>query len=240
MDRGIESNATEQASALEARYRALFEQMVDGYILLEALTDETGQPRDYRFLEVNPAFARYSGFPREAIIGRTVSELFTDTEPEWAEAYNEVLRTGQGRRVVRYTAVHGRYLEATVYRPAPGQVAVLFTDVTERKLAESERNRLTRELAATVAQLRRRTMHMARAETLARLGRWEADLRTERVVWSEGLSQLLGFPAEVQVRHAGDLYQFVHPDDRADVARAVAAAMEESSPYYRAPTACRC
>jgi diguanylate cyclase (GGDEF)-like protein/PAS domain S-box-containing protein len=96
---------------------------------------------------------------------------------------------------------------------------------------EAERDQLARKLMDTEVELRRRTMQMAHAERLARLGYWCADLRNNRVLWSEGLSQLLGVSPEPQYHPLGAIYQFVHPDDRARIARAVDDAMKTRSIY---------
>ena len=42
----------------EERYRRLFESMNEGFALHELLYDESGEPCDYRFLDINPAFER--------------------------------------------------------------------------------------------------------------------------------------------------------------------------------------
>ncbi len=101
---------------------------------------------------------------------------------------------------------------------------------TQRETAD-ERDRLARKLMETEVELRRRAAQMAHAEQLARVGYWYADLRNNRVFWSEGLSQLLGVPAEPQHHPFGAIYRFVHPDDRARVARAVADALKAKSVY---------
>ena len=56
----------------EERYRGLFESMNEGFALHELLYDESGEPCDYRFLDVNPAFERLTGLKRQDVVGKTV------------------------------------------------------------------------------------------------------------------------------------------------------------------------
>ena len=42
----------------EERYRKLFDTMTEGFAIHEIICDDQGRPRDYRFLQVNPAFER--------------------------------------------------------------------------------------------------------------------------------------------------------------------------------------
>lgn len=60
-----------QLASSEERWRGLFTGMQEGFFLGELIRDATGKGVDYRFLEINPAFARQSGLPADSI-GRTI------------------------------------------------------------------------------------------------------------------------------------------------------------------------
>ncbi len=98
----------------------------------------TGQPCDYRFLEVNPSFERLTGLTRGELIGKRVLEILPDNEPIWIERYGKVALTGEPARFENYSAPLGRWYEVFAYRPAPMQFAVTFADITERKRVEEE------------------------------------------------------------------------------------------------------
>ena len=51
----------------EERYRALFNSMIEGFALHEIICDEKGEPFDYRFLDINPAFEKLTGLKREIV-----------------------------------------------------------------------------------------------------------------------------------------------------------------------------
>ncbi|MDB5337147.1 MAG: luxQ 1 [Planctomycetaceae bacterium] len=126
----------------EERYRKLFETMGEGFCVIEMLY-ENDRPVDYRFLEVNPAFERHTGF--KDAVGRTMRELVPDLDAHWFENYGRVADTGDPMRFLSEAKAMGRWYEVSAYRsegPESHRVAVLFTDVTERKhAAEAIRQR---------------------------------------------------------------------------------------------------
>ncbi len=153
LGKGLEERRERAArEASEARYRSLFEQMLDSYAVHEMIFDARGKPVDYRFLDVNPAFERLLGRRRSEIVGRTVRELMPDVEPFWIDTYGEIVHTGVGRRFEQYSEVFDRLFEVVAYRPAEGQFATLFSDITERRRAEEALRRLTAELEQRVRE----------------------------------------------------------------------------------------
>lgn len=130
----------------EERYRNLFTSMTEGFALHEIIVDEAGLPCDYRFLEVNPAFERLTGLTRDRVIGRTMWEVLPGSEPFWVETYGKVALTGESLHFENYSSPLDRWYEVFAYSPAPGQFAVLFGDITERKRVEHERERLLEQM----------------------------------------------------------------------------------------------
>ena len=126
----------------EERYRLLFQTTSSGFALHEILLDDAGKPRDYRFLEVNPAFTRLTGLKAEDLIGRTVLEVMPGTEPYWIESYGRVALTGESVEFDHYSAVLGRHYDVRAYSPSPGRFAVVFHDLTEQLRAEEEKRKL--------------------------------------------------------------------------------------------------
>ncbi len=78
----------------EERYRGLFESMNEGFALHELLYDESGEPCDYRFLDVNPAFERLTGLKRQDVVGKTVSR----SPARHGALLDQALRRGRSHR----------------------------------------------------------------------------------------------------------------------------------------------
>ncbi|MEN6475390.1 MAG: PAS domain S-box protein [Syntrophaceae bacterium] len=123
-------------SESEERYRQLFQSMVTGFALHEIICDERGEPRDYRFLQVNPAFEQLTGLKAETVIGRTVREIMPDIESYWVDLYGQVALTGNPKHFENFSEILNKYFEVSAYSPKHGQFAAVFVDITERKRAE--------------------------------------------------------------------------------------------------------
>jgi PAS domain S-box-containing protein len=130
----------------EQEYKTLFREMLNGFALHEIVCDAEGKPVDYRFLAVNPAFERLTGLKAEVIVGRTVLEVFPDIEKHWIETYGKVALSGEPIFFENHTAELGKHFEVTAFRSDLNQFACIFQDITERKLAEAEREKLQAQL----------------------------------------------------------------------------------------------
>ena len=130
------AKAEEALRRSEERYHSLFNAMTEGFALHEIICDEEGQPCDYVFLDVNPAFERLTGLKREQVMGKTMHEVLPDENPAWIEAYGNVALTGEPVHFENYSPALNRQYEVFAYRPAPRQFAVVFSEITERKQME--------------------------------------------------------------------------------------------------------
>ncbi len=153
---------------IENDYRTLFREMLDGFSLHEIICDRDGTPVDYRFLAVNPAFERMTGLKAEQVLGRTVLEVFPDTEPHWIETYGNVALTGEPVFFENVSRALDKYFEVTAFRPAFGQFACIFSDISKRKRAEREILRQSRVLSA-INGVFRQTLNASSEEEVARI-----------------------------------------------------------------------
>jgi len=120
----------------EQNYRILFREMLDGFALHEIICDAEGNPADYRFLAVNPAFERMTNMKEDDILGRTILEIMPGIERYWIETYGGVALTGEPVFFENYSADLKKHFEVTAFRSEPNQFACIFADITERRLAE--------------------------------------------------------------------------------------------------------
>lgn len=145
----------------EQKYRALFNGMDEAFAVVEVTADAAGEWTDFVFLEVNAAFQRHTGLPDP--VGRTATDLLGTPNPRWAALYGRAIDTGEAVRVEETEATLGRTFSLNIFplgARATRQVAVLFTDVTERNraaahLRESEERQMF--LLALSDRLRSRT-----------------------------------------------------------------------------------
>ena len=138
----------------EARYRALFDSIDEGYCIIEMIFDEQNTPVDYRFLEVNPSFEKQTGLVDA--VGKRMRELAPRHEEHWFETYGRIAVAGEAARFQNHAESLHRWYDVYAYRfgePKNRQVAILFSDITERKAAEAKITQLNAELQQRAATL---------------------------------------------------------------------------------------
>jgi PAS domain S-box-containing protein len=134
----------------EVHYRQLFEQSESALGIYEMVLDAQGNPSDYRYMNVNPAWERVTGMKSSQILGHTALEITAGIEPYWIKLFGRVAATGEPA-TFEHNAQHlGRYLSGNVYSTCSNQVAVSFMDVTERIRAEEAVRQLNVELEERV------------------------------------------------------------------------------------------
>jgi PAS domain S-box-containing protein len=147
--RALERRDFEQRlEAKEQRYRALFESIDEGFCVLKLQRGARGEVFDYRFEEANEAFAMHTGF--QDAVGKSIRELVRGHDDEWFQVYDRVARTGEATRFVQEAKAMKRWFDVYASRlggPGSDLVAVLFSDITQRLLAEQDMRRLNEELA---------------------------------------------------------------------------------------------
>ena len=129
--------ADEALRASEELYRGLFEGIDEGFCVIEMIYDANGRAVDYRFLETNPSFERQCGLLDAR--GKTMRELAPNHEELWFEAYGRIATTGKLARFQQYAAALGRWFDLVAFPCGvleQRQVAILFTDITERRQLE--------------------------------------------------------------------------------------------------------
>ncbi|MGN6528175.1 MAG: PAS domain-containing protein [Burkholderiaceae bacterium] len=142
----------------EHRYRLLFDHLASAHALHAVILDEAGKPVDYRFLAMNPAFAELTGLDPATTINARATEVFPHiaTDPaDWIGRFGRVALTGEPAHIEQQSA-SGRWWDMVVYRPAPGQFAVIAREVSHVK-------RLERELERAQAQVRELQARLAGA-----------------------------------------------------------------------------
>ncbi len=213
-ERGHETELAERAQ----HYRALFEQMDEGYCVIQFLDGPQGALSDYVHVEANRAYAQHAGI--ENVVGQRLREIVSDDEAEgWLALYGEVLRTGTPIRFQRELVETGRYLELAAFRiepPQRRQVAVLFQDITARRRVEHRLHAKTADLEAEVtAQRRDRDRVWALSPVLKAVIAPDGRIAAVNPSWT----RTLGWPASESLGRTLDA--FVVPEERATLTGAL-------------------
>jgi len=116
----------------EEKYRTILETIDEGFCIYELIYDK-GQPVDLRWIEINPAYEKQTGLKN--VVGKLHSELSPNTERYWFDIYDKVAKTGEAIHFESWHEPTGRWnntFSSRIGGPGSTQVAVLFSDITER------------------------------------------------------------------------------------------------------------
>src|SRR4029077_5762449 len=83
----------------------------------------------------------------------------------------------------------------------------IVSDITERKLAEQERQALSRDLKDSNARLEE-------AQRVAHVGYWDWNLETGEIIWSDETYRIFGFRPQERPMDIETVSALVPPDDR--------------------------
>ena len=136
----------------EEKYKLLFNEMISGFALHELIFDRQGKPIDTRILEINKTIERYTGFKAEQVVGKRVKEIWPATESSWFEKFGEVAATGTPMQFENYHRELDRHFMVSAFRPQRSQVAVTFTDITDRRRFEEALQEAHDELEKRVSE----------------------------------------------------------------------------------------
>jgi len=131
----------------EERYRGLFEHLNSGALLIGPIFDGDGRLIDFRYLMANPAVSKHLGKAPEEFVGRLFSEVYYPhgRNPVF-DTYEKVLSTGEPYKGETFLPATNRYYDIAVYRPTQGRLALILSDITERKQAEEALKERTQQL----------------------------------------------------------------------------------------------
>lgn len=147
----------------ETRYRTLFENIDEGFSIIEFLDGPHGPLSDYIHVEANPAYVVHAGI--QNVVGQKVRDMVPAEAEGWVALYRRVLETGEPTRFERELVATRRYLELAAFRVEPAsrrQVAVVFRDITARTQAEQALRQSEANLRSLNANLERQVEERTR------------------------------------------------------------------------------
>jgi PAS domain S-box-containing protein len=123
----------------ERKYQSLFGRIEEALCVVEPILDAQGKPHDYRFLEINPAFARQAGYANP--LGKTARQINPLLDQLWPETVARVAATGEPVHVEGRALDLDRWFDVFAFKvegDASAKIGMLFRDITSRKHAEEE------------------------------------------------------------------------------------------------------
>lgn len=202
--RNITARKHAEALMLESeyRYRNLFETIDEGFCVAEIIYKD-GLPVDKLFLEINPSFERHSGLKNAQ--DRYLSEFIPDVTPDLLAVFDRVIKTGEAVRFEHWVPSLARWFDIYTCRFGKqnrSRVAILFTDVTQRKNSEQA--------------LRESDERVRLATEATGVGIWELNLADNCMRWDQQMFRIYGVtPTPDGIVDRAVWAQHLLPDDQA-------------------------
>lgn len=200
----------------EKRFRNLFENMEQGFCIIERIPSTVNQPVDFRYLTVNPAFERHTGMRN--VVGKTIRELVPAGEQEFFDIYNDVVESGIPHRFESYIPSIDFWIDAEIIpTDKPNQIAVLFSNTSERKRLEES--------------LGRRKQLLKDMGKIAKVGGWELDCSTMKQDWTDETYAIHDREPGVYDPNSSEELSRFEPGSKELIGQAFDAALTRGEPY---------
>ncbi|HSH37791.1 MAG TPA: PAS domain-containing protein, partial [Chthoniobacterales bacterium] len=179
---------------------------------------------DWRYTYVNQKVAQLAGVPREELIGRNIWEVFPDAVgTEFYQRCHRAMETRQADHFEVYYEPWQRWLETRIYPTTQG-IAVLRTDITDRKRQET----LLREAAT---KLRESEDRLRLAIEAANIGTFDYYPATGQLRFSTRAKAIFGASPERTFDYATYIAR-LHPEDKQLPAETLARLRSGASDRY--------
>ncbi|MGA2676559.1 MAG: PAS domain S-box protein [Methanobacterium sp.] len=118
-------------------YQQFFDNPLTGFALCEIITDNKEEPVDFVYLDVNQAFENFTGFKKEDVLNKKVSDILPLEEvSEIIKIYGNVALTGESANIEYPIPSLNKYYQIAAFSPEKKQFIAFFTDITQNKKAE--------------------------------------------------------------------------------------------------------
>ncbi|MEJ2642271.1 MAG: PAS domain-containing protein [Desulfosarcinaceae bacterium] len=149
-DISAQKEAEEAIRISENRYRNLFDAMVSGAAVFEMAFETAGRDTDVRFVAVNTAFEQLTGLDRQQVVGKTLRQIWPDTEPFWFEQIEQVLAEGRAITAEGFHKPTNKHLLFSAIQLDNTLFGATFSDITVRVQMEQALKKEARSLRTQV------------------------------------------------------------------------------------------
>ncbi|SFC98753.1 chemotaxis protein CheB [Algibacter pectinivorans] len=167
---------------VELRYKNLFQNLNEGFLHGEIITNNEGQPIDWIYLDANPTFEKIIGLERHEFLGKRLKKIapyIQDDPTTWIKTFGETALSNKEHYIKEYSTKDGKHYQVHLFCPVKGEFAATFANITELKNKKEELAKSQEELY--------------RAQEITHVGSWYLDLETGSVRWTRELYKIYGF-----------------------------------------------
>lgn len=132
-------------------YQSAIKEAPIGYACHKIICDESGEPSDYEFIDVNPEFSEMFSLGETQVIGKRFSEIFPrlyEEKPEWLQITGDIAVNGDQTKLELYSADLGKSFRIKIISPEKYYFITYIIDTSE----ESEQSEALKNLTAVLEE----------------------------------------------------------------------------------------
>ena len=222
----------EKLAYSENKIRAILEAMTDVILIVNLQGDNLGS------IDIAPINNRSLDALRSEIVNETINRFFGEPlNSDWLQRIQEVVTSGKTAQF-DYSLFVGAdllWFSAMISPISETAVSWVARDISDRKLAEAKLQQLNIELEQRILErtiaLRQSEAHLQEAQRFARLGSWELDVLTNKVIWSPEILQIYGLDPKEPDPTPEQVLQKSPPEDRERLENSIKNAIQCGQPY---------
>lgn len=196
-------DAWAERAGISATFKEVLESAADAIVAADS---------DGRIVLWNEAAEELFGYPREAMLGGSVSKLIPE---RYLREYEKGVAAAfaSGKPAVSHLTTVARAADGTEY---PVEAAVSIAGSGDAAIAVGFVRKIG-ERFKKLALLRESERHLREAEQVAGMGSFEWTVGSDEIVWTDQLARIYGYEPGNHPKKLAEFLERVHPDDRARV-----------------------
>lgn len=176
----ISGELESRVKELEEFIKEFFSLTSEGIASYEQINDDKGKSDDFIIADVNPAYEKITGFKKEEILGKRVSDVYGSEIRPFIPIFIRTEQTGIPETFEAFFGAINKYFSISVFSPGKGKFVSIFHDVTRN-----------RELEGSIEESEKKYQELLKS---APSGIYEINYRTKRFVSvNDSMCQLTGY-----------------------------------------------
>lgn len=128
----------------EQKYETLFSSMNTALVILKPIFNSKGELCDAEYIDMNSNNETVLGYKKEEILGKTILDIFPNTEADWFYKFEKTVRKKNSTHFESYHEPLDKYFSGNAFYINDDAFGISFYDITnqellKQKLIESER-----------------------------------------------------------------------------------------------------
>lgn len=122
----------------EHRYENIISSMTSALVVFQSIMNDEGKLIDARYIDMNPKNEEIIGYKKEDVLGKTILELFPETERVWLSNFETVIKNNKSLQFDSFHHPLNKYFSANVFPIEDNIFAISYHDNTDNELLKKK------------------------------------------------------------------------------------------------------